>query len=100
MVVEIIQANFAPGDDLGFPGQLFKFGECALISQLGFMGMDTDGGVDEIVPFGQLDAAIHASWAIAISNCNDGLHTSFARPRDYLLAVSCELLAIEVSMGI
>ena len=37
---------------------------------------------------------------VAVANRDDGLDACFARPRDYLLAVSVELLAIEMRVGI
>ena len=40
------------------------------------------------------------SRTVAVADGDDGLHAGFARPRDHLLAVRVELLAIEMRVRI
>ncbi len=68
--------------------------------QLGFVGMNPDRGVDEFVLFGQLDAAIQSPRPVTVANRDDGLYSCCSCPRDHLLAIGLELLAIEMSVGI
>ena len=100
VIVEIIQPDFAPGNDLGSFCQLFQFAESRIGRQLGFVGMNANGGVDEFVLLGQLDAAVQTSRPVTVANRDDRLYSCFSRPRDHLLAIGLELLAIEMSMGI
>ena len=58
VIVKVVQPDFAPGDDLGPSCQLFKLLKVGIGGQLGFMGMNADGGQDKFVPLGQLNAAV------------------------------------------
>ena len=46
MIVEVVQSDFTPGNDLGSLRQLFQFLKIGIGGQLGFMGMNTDGGIE------------------------------------------------------
>src|SRR5579863_1344361 len=100
MIVEIVQADFAPCNDLGPLCQLFELSESRVGRQSCLMGMNTYSGVDEFVLRSQFDATIQTSRAVTISNRDDGLDSRFACPYYYLLAISLKLLAVKMGMGI
>ena len=92
VIVKIIQPDLAPGDHLRMLRQAFHVLIGGFIRQPGFMGMNADRRVDEIVLFRQANSAVDVLGTVAVADGDDGLHSSLARPRDHLLAVGVELL--------
>ena len=52
MVIEVIEADFAPRNDVGSFRQSFQFLKIGVSGQLGFVRMDADRRVDELVLLG------------------------------------------------
>ncbi len=46
VIVEVVRADFAPGNDLGALCQLLQFLKVGIGGELGFVGMNADGGVE------------------------------------------------------
>ena len=100
VIVEIVQPDFAPGNDLGPFRQLFEFLKVGVGGQLGFMRMDADGGVDKFVLLGQSNAAVQRAGPGSAANGDDLFNAAVPRPRDHLLAVGVELLHLEMGVGV
>ena len=100
VIVKIVQPNFAPGNDLGPPCQLFKFLKVGIGRQFGFVRMDTDSGLDEVVLLSELNAAIERAGTGPTANGDNLFNASVPRPSDHLLAVGVELLHFEMGVGV
>ena len=64
------------------------------------MGMDADGGENEFVPLGQLNAAVQRAGAGSAANGDNLFNAAIARAGDHLLAVGVELLHFEMGVGV
>ncbi len=53
VIVEIIEADFAPGNDFAMLREAGEFVEMVLSDFFGLMGMDADAGEDPFVLFGE-----------------------------------------------
>src|SRR2546428_1209481 len=62
--------------------------------------MNADGGVDEIMLLGELNATVQRSRPRPTADGDNGLHAGLTRPRQHLLAVSAELLHLEMGVGV
>jgi hypothetical protein len=100
MIVEVVQADLAPGDDFRVAGEHLHAVKRGLVGKLGFMGMDADGRVNEFVFLSQLDAAIEVDRSLAIADSDDAFDPSFARTSDHLLAIRIEAMAFEMGVGV
>ena len=58
VIVKIIEADFAPGDDFGMLRQAGEFVEMVLGDFFGFVRMDADAGVDPFVLFGEWERGV------------------------------------------
>ena len=70
------------------------------IRKPGFVRMNAQRRVNEIVLLRQTNSAIHLRRTVAVADGDDGLHPSLASPRNHLLAVGVELLAVKMRMRI
>src|SRR2546427_11285180 len=100
VVVEIIEADFSPGNHLGPSCELTEFLKIRIGRQLRFVGMDTDGGVNEFVLLSELNSAVKRSRPRAAADGDNAINASFAGLRNHLLTVRVELFHFEVSVGI
>src|SRR5580658_350457 len=100
MVVEIIQPDLPPGDDLGSRCQLRHFFEIGIPSQLGFVRMNTDRRINKIVLFGKSNGTVERTWAGAAADSENRLDPSFTGARDDLFTVSLELFRLKMRVGI
>src|SRR5438132_2705576 len=100
VVVEIIEADFSPGNHLGCSCELTEFLEIRIGRQLRFVGMDTDGGVNEFVLLSELNSAVKRSRPRAAADGDNAINASFASPRNHLLTVSVERLPLAMCVGI
>ena len=64
------------------------------------MGMDTNRRVHERMFLGQPNSGVEHGRAVTVADGNHGPDPGFERPRDDLLAVGVELLAIEMGVRI
>ncbi len=100
VIVEIVEADFAPGDDFGMLG---KFGESFEMRRgdfLGLMGMDADRGVDPIVGFGVGQGGIEFFRAGTRADGEDGGDTGGAGAIEHGVAVVRELREVDVGVGV
>src|ERR1700674_1940370 len=100
MVIEIVQPNLAPGNDLGVLCQLRHLLEIGIAGKLGFVRMNPDGRINELMLFGELDAAVERTWARPAADGENGLNTRILGPLQHKGAVSIELLHLEMCVGI
>src|SRR5215831_10780803 len=68
VVVIVVEADFSPGNDFQTVGELLKLIKIGLSGQFGFMRMNADRGVDEVVLFGDFDRTIERAGTIAGSD--------------------------------
>src|SRR5205807_9513873 len=100
VIVEIIQPDFAPRDHLGMPRQSFHVLIRSLIRKSGFMRMYAESRVNEVVFLRQPNPTINLGGSITIADGDNSLHPSLSRPRNHLLAVRIEPLAIKMRVRI
>ena len=97
-VTIIIQADLADGHILGRVRQRFQFGKTSRIERSSFMRMNTDGGVNALMPLSQPDCSmtrgqVH-TWIDDVSNA------AFDCPLYGGFSIYVELRLIEMTMGI
>src|SRR5207302_9102837 len=100
VVIEVVQPDFAPGNYFGMPCQSLQLLKVGIGGKLSFVRMNANRGVEKIVLFCELDAAIERPRPIAVANRDDMLDPSFPRASNHLLAVRLELLSLEMSVRI
>jgi len=100
VVIEIVEADLAPGDNFRVPRELIHAIKRSLVRQLGFMGMDTDGRVDEFVFLSESDTTIEVDRTVSIADRDDDLDTAFTSTRNDLLAIGIEAVAFEMGVGV
>ena len=100
MIIEIIQTDLAPCDHFGMPRQTLHVLVGGFIRQPGFVRMNAERRVNEIVFLRQSNSAIHLRGTIAVADGDYGLNPGLPRPIDHLLAIGVELLAIEMRVRI
>ncbi len=82
------------------PRQPFHVLISSLIREPGFVGMNAQRRVNEIVFLRQSNSAVHLRGPIAVADSNNSLHPSLASPGNYRLAIGVEPLAIEMRVRI
>ena len=100
MIVEIIQSNLAPGKDFGLLCQLCHLFEIGIGSEFGFVRMNSNGRINEIVLFCEPDAAVERARASSAADGDNRLDPRFAGAGNYGLTISIELLHFEMRVGI
>src|SRR5215831_14695537 len=68
VVIEVIESDLAPGNDLGMTGQLLHLRVIGLAGKLGFVRMNAQAGKDPVALRGNLDGAIERSRPGAAAN--------------------------------
>ena len=58
VIVKVVEADFAPGDDLGIAGQSLQFVEVGWLGEFGLMRMNAYGRVNPVVLLREFDGAI------------------------------------------
>src|SRR5580704_4918639 len=82
------------------PRQPFHVLVRGFIRQPGFMGMNAERRINEIVVLRQANSAIHMRRPVTVADGNDGLHPGLASPSNDLLAVGVELPAVEMGVRV
>ena len=82
------------------PRQPFHVLIRSFIRQPGLVRMNAEGRVNEIVFLRQSNSAIHCAGPIAVADRDDGLHPGLPRPRNHLLAIGVEPLAVKMRVRI
>ena len=100
MIVEIVEANFAPGDDFGVLREAGEFVEVLLGDFFGFVRMDADGGLDPIVLLGVGDGGVEFFRARAGADGQKSRDACVASALQHGFAVVRELREVDVGVGI
>ena len=104
MVVEVVETNFSPGDDLGILRQLLHLDIVCFADQACFVRMNSKGREQLRRIFTlllrQLDRAIVGARAGAAPDEQYFFHACFPCARQYRLAIGVEFAALEVGMAI
>jgi hypothetical protein len=79
---------------------LLELAEVGIGREFSFVGMNANGGVNEIVLIGYLDGAIESAWAIARANGDDVRDSSLAGARHDFIAIRVKARAIEMGVGV
>ncbi len=100
MIVEVIKPDLSPSNYLGMRRKSRHIPVRVFIREPGFMGMNAERRVDEIISFSQFNSTIHMRWTITVADGDHGLHAGFLRTRNYLLAIGSKLFAIEMCVRV
>src|SRR5256885_14183226 len=100
MVVEIVEADFAVGDDAGVLRELGELFEMGWRQIFGFVGMRAYGGVDPVVLFGKGQSGVEFFWAGAGANGEQGGYACGAGAVEHGFAVVVELREVDVRVGV
>src|SRR5580704_13242293 len=100
MIVEIIQPDLAPGNDLWPLCQFPHLLEIGIACKLGLVRMNSNGRVNEVVLFGELDPAVERPGAGSAADRDNRFDSGFAGASDHLFTVGIKLLHLEMCMGI
>ena len=100
MIVEIIQPNLAPSNDLGMHCEALHVPIGGVIREPGFVRMYAESRVNELVFLGQPDSAIHLRRPVAVADGHDRLHPRLSRARNNFLPVGVEALAIKMRVRV
>src|SRR5580692_5343014 len=100
MIVEIIQPDLAPGNDLWPLCQFPHLLEIGIACKLGLVRMNSNGRVNEVVLFGELDPAVERPGAGSAADRDNRFDSGFAGASEHLLTVGIKLLHLEMCMGI
>ena len=100
MVIEIVEPNFAPGNDFGPLCQLRQLFEIGIAGELGFVRMNSDRRINKLVLIGELDGAVERTWAGSAANGENGFNSCVLGALQHGGAVVIELLHLEMCVGI
>src|SRR5579872_552079 len=100
MVVIIIQPNLTPRYNLGISRQLLHSLVGSLVGQAGFVGMDSEGRIDEFVFFSQTNSTIDILGAVAVPDGNNRSNSGCTSALDHLVTIRVELVAVEMCVRI
>ena len=100
VIVVVVQANFAPGNDLGLLCQVCQLQEIGVARQFRFMRMNADRGVNEIMLRRKSDGAIQCARAVADADGENGFDIILAGARQSSDRGPDRTLPVEMRMGI
>jgi hypothetical protein len=98
VVVMVVEANLANGDDLGVLCEPLHVREVRGGEQACFMGMDPKGCVDPGVLFGDGDGAGDVVWTFSVANGEEGADTDLVSALNGSFAIRGELGSVEMSV--
>src|SRR5271170_4903432 len=100
MVVEIIQSDLAPGDDLGSGCQVLHFFEIGFSSELRFMWMNSNRRINKFVLFGKLDGTVKRPRAGSAANGENGFNPRILGALQHGWSVRIKLLHLKMRVRI
>src|SRR5215469_8347103 len=100
MVVEVVEANLSPGNYPAVAGQVLHLDVVRVGGQPGLVRMDADGGENPTMLFGNSDGAIQRTRPGTAANSKNALQARLTGAFQHLLAVSIELVAFQMCVGI
>src|SRR5579863_488051 len=100
MVVVVIEANLADGEELGMTRKLPQLVEMGVGGFRGFVRMDTGRRVHPVVPVGNLERLREVGGPGSAANRQEIRESSGARALDHRVAVGVEGGIVEMAVGI
>src|SRR5208283_3566711 len=100
MVVEIIQPNLTPGNDLGSLCQLCHLLEIGIAGKLGLVRMNSDGRVNKVVLLRELDGTVERPGARPAADSENGFDPRILGSLQDRGPVGFELLHLEMCVGV
>ena len=100
VVVKIIQANFAPGDDFGMLREASEFVQMLRRDFFGFVRVNTNARVNPIVLFGERDSGVEFFWPRPGANSEQSTNAGVAGALEHGFAIVSELRKIDVHVGV
>ena len=100
MVVVVVEADFADGDDARMLGEALHAVEVGGGEQARLVGVDADGSVNPGVALGEWDGAGEVVGAIAIADGEEGADAGVVGALDGGVAIGGELGAVEMGVGV
>ena len=100
VVVIVVETDFSPGYDFCSAAELFKLTKIGVGGKFGFVRMNADRGVDEVVLLGNFDAAIERAGALAGSNRQQVDDAGLMRTSDNPLAIFSEPRTVEMAVRV
>ena len=98
VVVVIVEADFAPGEELGACGETLELVVVGLGGKLGFMRVDAGGHVDPIVSGGEGDWGVQGVDVAA--DGQDGRDAHLAGTLEHFGAVGVECSVVQVGVRV
>ena len=100
MVVVVVEADFADGDDARMLGKALHAVEVCVDEQARLVGVDADGSVNPGVALGERDGAGDVVRAVAIADGEEGADAGIVGALDGGVAIGGELGAVEMGVGV
>src|ERR1700688_2416297 len=100
MIIEIIQSNLAPGKDFGIFRQLRHLFEIGIAGEFGFMRINPNRGINEVMLLGKADCAVERPWSGTAADGENSFNTRVPGSLQHGRAISIELLHFEMCVGI
>src|SRR5262245_16990605 len=100
MVVEVVEADFAPGNYFWVSGEAGELIEMLGRRFLGFVRMDTDAGVDPVVLLRVRQSGVEFCRARAGADGQQSLHTGFSGAVQHGVTVFGKLWVVDVRVGV
>ena len=100
VIVKIIEADFAPGDDFGMLREAGEFVQMLRCDFFGFVRMNANARVNPIVPFGERDRGVEFFWPRPGADSEQSTNAGVASALKHGFAIVSELRKIDVRMGV
>jgi hypothetical protein len=102
VIVEVVEADLAPGDHVGIAGKALEFVEVRWRGECSFVRMNADRRVDARVFIGEFDGAVERARAGTVAVA-DGEHRCYAGclgSSEDISAVGIKALVLEMAVGV
>jgi hypothetical protein len=100
VIVVVVESDFADGDELGMLGESLHVIEVGRGEQARFVRVDAGGGVDPRIALGERDGAGEVVGAVSVADGKQGAYAGIVGALDGSFAISSELSAVEMSVGV
>src|SRR5262249_987272 len=99
VVVVIIKSNLPPADHTWMTSMFKEPVIQSGVEEPGFVRMNADGGIDEIVLFGEPErGSMRVLRYIAVAHTDDRFNARVKSPLDYQAAVAVEVFALDMGV--
>ena len=100
VVVKIIEANFAPGDDFGMLREASEFVQMLRCDFFGFVRVNANARVNPIVLFGEWESGVEFFWTGTGTNSEERANAGVASAHEHGFSIISELRKIDVRVGV